>query len=363
MTEPFSKLPDTNGLSTGEATLGVSDPFVQGGPNATERVADLEAWVAFDAATQVAQLARLYHDFDPEQTTNDSHIPPTADHLKLLFETALPFFECAGFAQLSWVDLHHASQSSTPHGISLHVDPSRYQALLVLGRGKGKRTRQRRFWWSFWRKSGYTFEVHSRIILMVKPNPDRFPDKDLDTDSVFLRLFRDVPVKDLEMVLPGGRVRITLLDRALIYYPVIAGLGLLLYQLGPHLMTSAFFAVGIFTLFKWTVAMALGGWSWRSYSAYRGKLERYGLKLSKNLYLQTLDSDLGVFTRLGADIAEAERKILVPTLHECPEGTPPENFQQVGEKYILASPASAQDRLRAALKRWISHSFPPPTNP
>lgn len=323
----------------------------------------MEAWVAFDAATQVAHLARLYHGFDPEQTTNDSHILPPAEQLDLLFETALPFFECAGFVRLSWVDLHEASQISTPHGINLHVDPSRYQAMLVLGRGKGERTRHHRPWWNFWRKSEYTFEVHSRVILMVKPNPDRFPDKDLDTDSVFLRLFRDVPVKDLEMILPGGRVRITLLDRALIYYPVIAGLGLLLYQLRPHLMTSAFFAVGVFALFKWTVAMALGGWSWRSYTAYRGKLERYGLKLSKNLYLQTLDSDLGVFTRLGADIAEAERKILVPTLHECPVGTPPETVQQAGEKYVLASPAPARDRLRGALKRWISHTYTLPTNP
>jgi hypothetical protein len=359
----FSSHPETQESSVTEGNISATNHGTFHSTKISECIADLEAWVAFDAANQVAHLARLYHGFDPEQTTSDTHTHPSKDQLNLLFENALPFFECAGFGQLSWDDLHNASQTSTPHGINLHVDPSRYDAMLVLGRGKGERTRYHRPWWNFWRKSEYKFEVHNRVILMVKPNPDRFPDLDLDTDSVFLRLFRDVPVKDLEMILPGGRVRITLLDRALIYYPLIAGLGLLLYQMRPHLMTSAFFAVGVYALFKWTVAMALGGWSWRSYTAYRGKLEQYGLKLSKNLYLQTLDSDLGVFTRLGADIAEAERKIFVPTLHECPLGTPPEMVQQVGEKYILNSPEPSRDRLRAALKRWISYTYNSSTNP
>ena len=359
----FSEQTETHTVPANEGTNSPLFPGCLVSSKTSERIANLEAWVAFDAATQVTHLARLYHGFDPEQTTNDAHTPPPQDHLNLLFENALPFFECAGFSQLSWEDLHEASQASTPHGINLHVDPSRYQAMLVLGRGKGKRTRYHRPWWNFWRKMEYHFEVHNRIILMVKPNPDRFPDLDLDTDSVFLRLFRDVPVKDLEMILPGGRVRITLLDRALIYYPLVAGLGLLLYQLRPHLMTSAFFAVGVYALFKWTVAMALGGWSWRSYTAYRGKLEQYGLKLSKNLYLQTLDSDLGVFTRLGADIAEAERKILVPTLHECPIGTPPEMVQSIAETHTSNWPEPARDRLRAAVKRWITCTFTSTTNP
>ena len=363
MNIPFSKFSDPQSLPKNDGAGVASNSGPSDSTQICERIADLEAWVAFDAATQVAQLAKIYHSFDPEQTSQDTHSKPPTEQLNLLFETALPFFECAGFEKLSWMDLHEASQTSTPHGINLHVDPLRYEAMLVLGRGKGKRTRHHRPWWTFWRKTEYSFEVHNRIILMVKPNPDRFPDQDLDTDSVFLRLFRDVPVKDLEMILPGGRVRITLLDRALIYYPLIAGLGLLIYQLLPHLMTSAFFAVGVYAFFKWTVAMTLGGWSWRSYTAYRGKLERYGLKLSKNLYLQTLDSDLGVFTRLGADIAEAERKILVPTLHDCPIGSTAEMVQMAGEKHILNLPHPSRDRLGAALRRWINYTYPSSTTP
>ncbi len=327
-------------------------------------VSGVDAWVAYDAATQVSHLARLYHGYDPEQTFEDFHVPPPLEQLNLLFETALPFFESAGFQQISWTEIQEASRSSTPHGVNLFVDPSWYQEMLVLGRGREKNTREHWPWWRFWRKQEYDFEVYNRIILMLKPDPAKFFDKDLDTDSVFLRLFRDVPVKDLEMILPGGKVKITLLDRALIYYPVFAGLGLLFYQILPQLMTNAFFAVGVYALFKWTVAMALGGWSWRSYSAYRGKMERYGMKLSKHLYLQTLDSNLGVFTRLGADIASAQKAALGEWIQSCGEDKSPNRLREVGRDRILSAPITTQPRLTDLLNRWlatVSIANPPET--
>ena len=319
-------------------------------------ISGLDAWVAYDAATQVSQLARLYHAYDPEQTSEDYHVSPPLDQLNLLFETALPFFESAGFEEIGWKEIQKASQSSTPHGVNLFVDPSCYQAMLVLRRGQEHISREHRPWWGFWRKQEYDFEVYTRIILMLKPDPAKFFDKDLDTDSVFLRLFRDVPVKDLEMILPGGKVKITLLDRALIYYPVFAGLGLLFYQILPHLMANAFFAVGVYALFKWTVAMALGGWSWRSYSAYRGKMERYGMKLSKHLYMQTLDSNLGVFTRLGADIATSQRAVLGEWIQSCGVDKSPDRLSQIAKDQILAAPKTSQLRQSALLSRWLANS-------
>ncbi len=316
----------------------------------------LDAWVAYDAANQVSHLARLYHGYDPEQTFEENHVPPPPEQLKQLFETALPFFESAGFQEIPWDEIRNASRSSTPHGVNLFVDQSWYQAMLVLGRGKDRSSREHWPWWRFWRKQEYDFEVYNRIILMLKPDPAKFFDKDLDTDSVFLRLFRDVPVKDLEMILPGGKVKITLLDRALIYYPVFAGLGLLFYQLLPQLVNNAFFAVGVYAFFKWTVAMALGGWSWRSYSAYRGKMERYGMKLSKHLYLQTLDSNLGVFTRLGADIASVQRAVLGDWIQASGVDKSPDRLRQVALDRILSAPNTSQPRLTTLLNRWLANS-------
>lgn|GEM_PF-4338523 len=251
------------------------------------------------------------------------------DPLLRLTDEALPFFLRAGFRKLEWDEIHASSHIATPQGINLLVKPEHYDAsmVLVLPHVVGKR--KHRPWWALFFKREYKVDLYPRVVLLLKPNAARFKDPDLDTDHVFLRLFRNVPVYDLEMVFPGGKVKLTFLDRLMIYYPLIAGIGLLLYQIipelmqkpVPHLLTQAVLAVGFYALFKWTVAMALGGWSWRTYSAYRGKMERYGLKLTRNLYLQTMDSNLGVFTRLGVDITQRERDFLAKVVEQVEFGT------------------------------------------
>lgn len=281
-------------------------------------VAAVDEFLSHRIATKVSELARLYRYFDPDR----EELTPCQGHaeaLRRLTETALPFFQRAGFRQLSWEEIHASSEIATPQGINLLVQPDLYEAVMVMVLPKATTYKTHRPWWRLFFKRKDLVEVYPRVILLVKPDPQRFKEPDLDTDHVFLRLFRNVPVHDLEMIFPGGKVKLTWLDQVMIYYPIIAGLGLLLYQWIPelmqkpipHLLTQAFLAVGFYALLKWVVMVALGGWSWRTYSAYRGKMERYGLKLSRNLYLQTMDSNLGVFSRLAIDITQREREFLL----------------------------------------------------
>ena len=47
------------------------------------------------------------------------------------------------------------------------------------------------------------FDVHNRL------------PEDADTRNVFIKLFKDVPQMDIEMLLPGGRIKMPALDAAL----------------------------------------------------------------------------------------------------------------------------------------------------
>lgn len=280
-------------------------------------MAAFDEFLSHRVANKVSELARLYRCYDPD-IEGQKPLAPQPESLKRLTEASLAFFERAGFRKLGWNEIHASSSIATPQGINLLVMPELYEASMVMVLPPYQGTRKHRPWWRLFFKRVYKVDLYPRVILLLKPDPTRFKEPDLDTEHVFLRLFRNVPVHDLEMIFPGGRVKLTYFDRIMILYPLIAGFGLLLYQIIPELMkkpvpnllTNAVLAVGFYALFKWTVAMALGGWSWRTYSAYRGKMERYGLKLTRNLYLQTMDSNLGVFTRLGADIAQRDREFL-----------------------------------------------------
>ena len=48
--------------------------------------------------------------------------------------------------------------------------------------------------------------------------------RNLDTQDVFIKLFKDIPKMDLEMLLPGTRVKMSLIDRIKIIMPTVSGL-------------------------------------------------------------------------------------------------------------------------------------------
>src|SRR3954449_12094153 len=89
--------------------------------------------------------------------------------------------------------------------------------------------------------------IHQRLVLILKLKKHRRIDPDIDTQSVFLKVFKDVPRMDRDMLLPGARAHMSRLDRALIAYPLAGGVVLLLYNIGhsiwPALLTGAGTAV------------------------------------------------------------------------------------------------------------------------
>jgi hypothetical protein len=100
------------------------------------------------------------------------------------------------------------------------VDLGVFDRLEVFVRGETLGERSRRVWWRLWRKERTRVPIHQRLVLILKLKKHRRIDPDIDTQSVFLKVFKDVPRMDRDMLLPGARAHMSRLDRALIAYPL-----------------------------------------------------------------------------------------------------------------------------------------------
>jgi len=112
----------------------------------------------------------------------------------------------------------------------------------------------------------------------------------------------------LEMVLPGTRVKLSRLDKAMIIYPVLMGFGILTYKL---LREFVFESLPEIEMLKkvggiTAIGILLGGYAYRSYYSYSVKKTTYTLQLTKSLYYQTLDGNAGVLHRLLDEAEEQE---------------------------------------------------------
>src|SRR5262249_35080317 len=176
-------------------------------------------------------------------------------------------------------------------------------------RGDTVGTRTARRWWKLWTPEEVTVPVFVRLVVILKQKPHKRLGKEADTRSVFMKIFKDMPKPDIEMVLPGTRIKLTKLDRGLIFYPLVSGFALFFYKL-----LAEWFGFGdIFSIaggisLSWSLGLLFAGYGYKSYASYTNKKTAYTLQLTQSLYFQVIDSNAGVFFRLLDEAEEQETR-------------------------------------------------------
>ena len=114
---------------------------------------------------------------------------------------------------------------------------------------ESKRRQVRRLSTGF-RKVESDAETFQRLVVMLKLRPHRSLPKGVDNDDVYLKLFKDIPRMDLEMLLPGTQIKMSLFDRTKIVLPTLSGMAMTGWKLITGAMVVA--ASGIYN----TLALA-----------------------------------------------------------------------------------------------------------
>jgi hypothetical protein len=270
----------------------------------------------FEYHEQLEKLKDAYAPFDP-----DSETPPLdkeasgqkPQQREKVFEEFTELMGRANFKQLSRAEIQQfIDEVPTDWGLDVHVDLDQFERLDVFARGDIKGTRTRRCWWKLWRKETLQLPTFSRLVIILKLKQDArlSIDASVDPEAVYMKVFKDVPKADLDMLLPGARARLSKLDQGMIIYPMITGVGMMAYSIVQDIRdveTAVSTMMGkAGALLTWGAAAVLGGYGYKSYYSWQVKKQSYSYQLTRSLYYQTLDSNMGVLNRILDEAEEQE---------------------------------------------------------
>lgn len=267
----------------------------------------LDATLHNDYHAHFEALNNAYAPFDCDSDTQ-SLVEPSATErqarVNSLFQRFDWLMERANFQRLSRSDLETALTSVGHHGLRLEVDLDGFDRLEMYCRGELKRTQLRRSWKRFYRLEQIELPVYQRLVIIFRLREGRHTTRRLDTQDVFIKLFKDVPKADLEMLLPGTRIRMSLRDRIKIIMPTVSGVAVSIYKAFKGALLAA--AAGLYGILA--VIGVTCGYGVRSFYGYLQTKQRYQLNLTESLYYQNLDNNAGVIARLLNEAEEQENR-------------------------------------------------------
>jgi len=257
---------------------------------------------------RLEELKDAYAYFDPDSDTEplEPHTAAERDaHIDELFEKFIALLERANFKRLSHEEIAAAQQSASEWGQNLKVDFDVFDRLEIFARGDVMGTRTRRRWRNGMRPEEVPVAIYQRLVVILRLCDLRGEPKCIDTDSVYVKIFKDIPKVDLEMLLPGTRVKLTLTDRGKIVLPTVSGLAVTAWKMLQGALTlavtSAYNSIALLSLVGGTL-----GYGLRSFYGYLQTKQKYQLNLTQSLYYQNLDNNAGALFRLLNEAEEQE---------------------------------------------------------
>jgi hypothetical protein len=269
-------------------------------------------------ATYLAELRRLkdaYASFDPD--ADPKPLVPLSDEersaaLDRLFDTFVHLMERANYIRLSRDDVERIMQGASDWGVDMHVTWDIFHKVEVFCRGKGTSRRFLRRWYRAFRRESVEVPTYRRVVVMLKQQPHPRLGGDADTRSVFLKLFKDIPQMDIEMLLPGTRIKMPLLERFKLGGSLTSSLGYVGWKLSTMSLTALSGALTLGTtaafLTLYTPLALILGYGYKTWYSFQVSKQTYSLQLTQSLYYQNLDNNGGVMYRLLDEAEEQETR-------------------------------------------------------
>ena len=268
----------------------------------------------FEYLAKLDELKDCYAPFDPDADTKPCkplYPEERKEREDKVFAAFGALMERANFKQLKREEIEQAlHQKPSDWGLHLDLDLNTvFERLEVYVRGDVVREQSRRSWRTLWRLEKYPVPTYQRLALILKLRPSRRLDPNLDVNRLYFKVFKEVPKADVDMQLPGGRPRMTRLDKALIFYPLLLGVGLLVYHLFTQILghdLSKFDLTALTSLASLGLAAGFCSYAYKSIHAYHTKRQAYVLQLVRSLYFKVVGSNTAALMRLFDEAEEQE---------------------------------------------------------
>ncbi len=293
----------------------------------------LDAWRHQSYEAKLLELETTYEPFSPDSDLLITRTYDAGERIamqKQLVEQVRTLLVHANFTEIHPSQIEVLSKGSV-YGLDLQVDLSVFDEIAIFSRGSVERKEVRRKARSlFLRKEEFDLPVFQRLCVLFKLKPfdvrvrevmaqtnfDRLRAEravrrvrsmlppGTSSDFVYLKLFKNIPHTDLEMVFPNTRIRFRSADK--LKFGVTAGSGLGVGVAGAITKLAA--AATLTPIGMAGAAVAFGGVAIRQVTNFFGLRNKYIMRLAQNLYFHSLADNRGVLTLLADRAADEDIK-------------------------------------------------------
>jgi len=238
-----------------------------------------------------------YHRVNPDRDTIPVHTPDATDERSadaLLVRQIEYLLDKANFERLSDAQIEEAIAAANSYGLKVRLRPERVQHLSIWVRGRGRARRNRKSLRHPLR--GETSEVsnYRRLVVVVRL---------VNEPHLVLKLFKDIPIEDIEALLPHAEIKMNWLDRLMMLGGGAGAAG----TTGWKIITMAS-KVLIFSKILWVLLVGAATILVRTILGYRRAKDTRDSQRTRHLYYQNLTNNAGVLHSLLALVAQEELK-------------------------------------------------------
>ncbi|HOC67807.1 MAG TPA: DUF3754 domain-containing protein [Candidatus Hydrogenedentes bacterium] len=271
----------------------------------------------------VERMKDAYAGIDPDADTNH-YGKDGADGNTQFFDLLESLLEKANYERVTDEDLKQALTESSLFKIRLRVDFDDFDEMKLFYRGVSERQATVPGWMGFGSKT-IDFINYDRVVLYIRFSEQHQREHAkhhlFRTGSSLLKMFRNVPKADLEMLFPNTSVRMRTLDTLLIGIPALGGGIAAVWKLTPAIFFLGSLlgywlgtseerpVVNNTMLVAFLVGLtALAGYLWKQFNSFKNRKLKFMQELTRNLYFRNMDNNAGVFYRIANDAEEEECK-------------------------------------------------------
>jgi Protein of unknown function (DUF3754) len=290
----------------------------------------LDYWRRHSYTMRLLALEQSYEPFSPDSDLLHTREYTAEERVvlrKRLVEEISELLEQGNFTHVEPGEVHVILTKDSHYGLDLQVDLDAFEEVLIYYRGATTITERRRDVFKAyigWKE--VQIPVFQRLFLLFKLKPfdervrELMKERNIDrkeaersvrhmrgllpatvsSNYVYLKLFKNMPRSDVEMIFPNTRVKFRLFDKIKFGVTASSGLGMGAFGAASKfalLTTSPITFVG--------AVLGLGGVAARQASNFIAQRNRYMVVMAQNLYFHAMADNRGVMTLL-ADRASDE---------------------------------------------------------
>ncbi len=246
------------------------------------------------------QLSTQYAWLDPDRDRLLRTVPTPEGQVQIaddLLDHTRDMLLRANYHRLTSQHIQAALRAASRWGVRMRVDFEMLERLEVYARGFGVGERDYRDWRQFFRRQIAEVPLYQRLVVIFQVTSDS-NNSQFDPRFVYMRMFKNVPQLDVDMMLPATGVHMSWLDHSKIVVPSLYAMAITLWRFLRNVVLLAFF--GVFKTIGMIVLVLFAiGFGVKSMFTYRSQTKRrYMLNMAQSLYYQNLDNNAGVLLRL-----------------------------------------------------------------